>query len=903
MRHETTQARFEANLQGRCPSAVNEQRRGESHMVSRCVLPAMQYGKQYRGIVLVLFLVVLGTTPVFAQQSVVHSYAMPSQPLGTALNQLALSSDKQILVPPDLVRGRTAPALDGRYTLDAALRKLLAGSGLTYEVTGAATIVIKRAPSAVRPQKTKAQKQPVAEKAASPTTLQSVTVTGSRIRGAPPTSPVIDISQQQMIEAGQTDLGEVIRSIPQNFTGGQNPGVGLGSGSISNQNLSGGSSLDLRGLGPDATLTLLNGRRLSYDGFFQAVDISQIPLAAVDRIEIVADGASAIYGSDAVAGVANVILKPDYQGLSATTRLGQATSGGDFQQQYSLVGGTRWAGGGFIATLNSETDTQVSAQQRNYTSYIPAPYTLIPNSNVASALFSGHQTLASWATFKVDALYTRRSSDEIHNELSAIYAGHKTGEEFSVSPTLTFHLPRTWTVSINGTYGHDRNVLDQPIYSITNGSITFESKGCYCNSVQGWELDSQGPLFPLPGGQARAAIGAGYRKNTFKNYSLINASEPPILGQVHSDYVFGELYFPLVSPSLGIPFVNTLSLNIAVRHEKYNIFGSETTPKIGLIYAPTEDFDLKASWGKSFKTPDLLQAFEQRAAYLWSVAQVGGSGYPPNATALMAYGGNKDLTPERATSWTATLEVHPSALPDFEGHVSYFHIDYKDRVAQPITNPFAALIDPAYTEFVNLNPTRGQMADLLDAAGPNFFNYAGAPYDPANVIAIINDLYVNLTSQNIHGLDIYGSYVFNWGTNSLTLSEQASLLDSKQKNSPSTPVFALAGTVYNPPHWRSRLGATWTNGPFTVSAFYNFIGGVTDITSVPNVNGAAMKTIDLTGLWRLSPDVQLSATIRNLTNQRPPYLNPLASFVPNFDSTNYSPIGRFIGVSITKSWK
>src|SRR3546814_1315105 len=78
----------------------------------------------------------------------------------------------------------------------------------------------------------------------------------------------------------------------------QNPGVALGSGSIANQNINSGSALNLRGLGPDATLTLLNGRRLSYSGFVNAVDVSVVPIAALDRIEVIADGASAIYGSD-----------------------------------------------------------------------------------------------------------------------------------------------------------------------------------------------------------------------------------------------------------------------------------------------------------------------------------------------------------------------------------------------------------------------------------------------------------------------------------------------------------------------------------------------------------------------------------------------------------------------------
>src|SRR5690625_3643622 len=94
------------------------------------------------------------------------------------------------------------------------------------------------------------------------TTLESVQVTGTRIRGGTTASPVITIGSEQIQQEGFTDLGQVIRSIPQNFSGGQNPGVlsgNLQGAGVANQNMTGGSSLNLRGLGPDATLTLLNG--------------------------------------------------------------------------------------------------------------------------------------------------------------------------------------------------------------------------------------------------------------------------------------------------------------------------------------------------------------------------------------------------------------------------------------------------------------------------------------------------------------------------------------------------------------------------------------------------------------------------------------------------------------------
>src|SRR3546814_1222958 len=87
----------------------------------------------------------------------------------------------------------------------------------------------------------------------------------------------ITIDAQQIQNEGFTDLGEVIRSIPQNYSGGQNPGVTAGAyaGGYKNMNTSGGSSANLRGIGQDATLTLLNGRRMSYGSNDQAVDIDR----------------------------------------------------------------------------------------------------------------------------------------------------------------------------------------------------------------------------------------------------------------------------------------------------------------------------------------------------------------------------------------------------------------------------------------------------------------------------------------------------------------------------------------------------------------------------------------------------------------------------------------------------
>src|SRR3546814_9922404 len=105
-------------------------------------------------------------------------------------------------------------------------------------------------------------------------------------------APVIECTSEDIRNAGQTDLGEVARSLPKNFGGGHNPGIGSGQGAPKeNANVNGASSFNLRGIGPNATLTLLNGNRFAYSGISSVIDVSAIPVSAVERIEIVADGA------------------------------------------------------------------------------------------------------------------------------------------------------------------------------------------------------------------------------------------------------------------------------------------------------------------------------------------------------------------------------------------------------------------------------------------------------------------------------------------------------------------------------------------------------------------------------------------------------------------------------------
>src|SRR3984957_3035904 len=150
--------------------------------------------------------------------------------------------------------------------------------------------------------------------------LQEIVVTGSRIAApnAVSTSPIQVISSESIATTGKTDISDLIMQLPQNMNNGL--GQDLGNTTSGLTTAGGIATADLRGLGPNRTLVLIDGPRLGQGSPNAAIqspapDLDQIPAGLVDRIEVVTGGASAAYGSDAIAGVVNFIMKKNFQGV------------------------------------------------------------------------------------------------------------------------------------------------------------------------------------------------------------------------------------------------------------------------------------------------------------------------------------------------------------------------------------------------------------------------------------------------------------------------------------------------------------------------------------------------------------------------------------------------------------
>ncbi len=193
--------------------------------------------------------------------------------------------------------------------------------------------------------------------------LETIVVTGSNIRRVDieTASPVVTIDRAAIQASGKVNLGDLVQALPTIAGNAQNPAVNNGSNktAIGSQ---GNAGVSLRGLGSARTLLLLNGHRIP----FQLQDLNIIPVSAVERIEVLNDGASSVYGSDAIAGVVNIITKTSYQGAEFGADYGISDQDDGKRDSVHLLMGQTTDKGSIIFGLQYDKQEPVFASNRNF---------------------------------------------------------------------------------------------------------------------------------------------------------------------------------------------------------------------------------------------------------------------------------------------------------------------------------------------------------------------------------------------------------------------------------------------------------------------------------------------------------------------------------------------------------
>jgi iron complex outermembrane receptor protein len=313
-------------------------------------------------------------------QSPTHNIDIEAQPLPGALQEFSEQTNLQLAYVATLANGKDSPGTQGETRPKAALSDILEGTELEYQYVNAKTVAIgsrraeatgDSAPGGSQPapepillaqsQETE-QDEPGGDSDASSddadassddaevsdADVEEIIVTGTRLSRTPSqiAANLITMDEGVLRATGEFSLDKALRTLPQNQLAASSTAsyARLGGQHFNGAtNLSGASAVNLRGLGDGATLVLVDGKRIGSSGLAGGVtDISGIPTASIERVEVMLDGASAIYGSDAVGGVVNIITRKDYEGAELEVMHSVPGRGGFDESALTLSGSWLW---------------------------------------------------------------------------------------------------------------------------------------------------------------------------------------------------------------------------------------------------------------------------------------------------------------------------------------------------------------------------------------------------------------------------------------------------------------------------------------------------------------------------------------------------------------------------------
>jgi iron complex outermembrane receptor protein len=926
----------------------------------------------------------------------------------------------QLLYTPDLVAGRRSPGLIGALTARDALGRLLSGSGLSAQESRPGVIILRVAGVAQVDPDPQAAEAPVS-------TLTELVVTGTHIRGADAgASPILQIDRGEIDRQGYATVADALAALPQNFSGVASSDVASAGFDTTSQNFSRATTVNLRALGPDATLVLVNGRRMAgTGGKGDLADVSAIPAAVVDRVDVLLDGASALYGSDAVAGVVNILLKRDFEGAETRARYGAARGGAD-ERLFAQTFGQVWSSGHALLSYEYYARDALAFSARDYTASadlrpfggtdhratnaspgnvlifnpatnsstptyaIPAGATvfplkpgdfrsgavnlqtarqgmdLLPNQERNSAYASVTQALGNRIEVTADLRYSRRASNSnsvppaaivnitdanpyfaspngaraqqiaysFYDDLGPTHA-FSVGRSLGTSLGATLKLWGDWRADLYGAYADEKtnagttgnlNSLflnealgtsaDNPATAFSTATNGFfnpygsgransravldfigsgYSRQRFESQVTSFNLEADGKVWALPGGDLRLALGAHARREVFDQYqeSQLSSVKPAVSRPARQsrtvNAVFAELRAPLVGPDNAVPGVRRLELSLAGRLESYSDAGSTTDPKVGLTWEPVEGLRLRTTYGTSFRAPGLTEINLPQTISAFTITNAGA-----RLLALDVDGGNRDLKPETATSWTAGVDWSPTTLPGLKLSATWFDTDFANQIDRPVFRFLASgVTNPVIAPFVQFVSPASAADQAKIQALLNDPTYTSPGLFPASAFGVLLDTrYVNTGRLHVRGVDAQASYGFDRGRDHFDLSFNGTyLLRYEQQLTPTAPTGDFANIAGQPIALRTRAALSWRREDLGATLGVNYAGAY---KSSLGRRIDDWTTADLQVSWSPSrgplKDLAVSVSVQNLLDADPPFYD--APQGVGYDAANADPVGR-----------
>ncbi|KIO37504.1 TonB-dependent receptor [Shewanella sp. cp20] len=852
--------------------------------------------------------------------------------------------------------------------------------------------------------------------AADEDSVERIQVTGSRIKRTDmeTATPVTVMSAEDMAKQGFTNIQDALESLTSTTS------------AMTTQSVHGftpaASSISLRGAGANRTLTLINGKRLNQypkpsGGTDNFVDTANLPMEAVQRIEVLQSGGSAIYGADAVGGVINIILKKDFEGVALKYRHGDTTNGGGGSDRIALSLGASSDRGNVSTFIEFTDNEQLKATDREnfglhtdkvpyseysqYSSYgariaggkgaraltpeectaggffwdaarsicgfdrsewrdlQPANSRFISSTNFNYEL-SDNISLVGRLDFaeaksttniepmaindydvKVDGSNVTVSAGDLSktftNKATALGGdfanaedgdyyyvrrlhefGNRAGETKTRNYFFTAGLEGTladeysWDASVN--YGRTNVDVFRSGYATVGGMFDYITAGENGNSLlknmsaedvesvayspferaqstqKNVQANISGMAFEMPAGDAQFAFGAEYTEQDYETNTDSESKKGAILTTGGSSGA-GERSYWATYAEISLPVLEELTVDAAVRYDRYDDFGGNLSPQLTIEYRPLDELLVRGSISSVFRAPDMHRVYGDATKGFATVIDfkqcqaLGGTPSEPNADPRIneicnelhidsTTGANKDL--EAETGYTANI----GAVWGGDSLNASFDL-WEWKLDDMVSDISASKAAREYEQYENML-TR-------DAEG---------------TITHVNAVAQNLAFQKVRGLDITAGYTWdmdNMGDLKLNFNGTYILL-SEYQLSPTDPV---EDDIDNGglPQYRANLVLGWYIDDFeaTLGAYhtarmhgmqyksFKASGGEDFDESAHEV--ASQTKWNLTAGYNFTDAIKVKAGVVNLFDAGPNF-DPTATSWPHYQRSVYNARGR-----------
>lgn len=742
-------------------------------------------------------------------------------------------------------------------------------------------------------------------------TLDTVSVTGSRVQGrtAEETAAPVDIiGQEELANTGAMEVGQALQLLEPSFN-------------FSRTTVSDGTDIlrpaTLRGLGPDQVLVLVNGKRRHQQALVNVqetvgrgsagTDINAIPISAIERIEVLRDGAAAQYGSDAIAGVINIILKTQTAHTDVSLMGGQTYKGDGQVLHGSVNTGFKLGDGGFL-NLSAEYRDRGETNRAGPDSLRVNPPRVTQRIGDAEASdaylwLNGELPLGGGQLYWFGGLSRREGSSfgffrsaGDDRTVPALYPNGflpnivTTVDDASLAVGYRAALGDSWDMDLSVNHGrndfkfHERNTVNvswwyepKPGGGIHAESPTEADTGAMKFRQTTLNFDLRGS-FGSGERPVYLSTGLEWRQDGFAmeagdpvSYTYGRTNNPAVIihGQNGADAAPGTQGFPGFRPDNVVDkqrtswaayvdaeknLTDSLLLTGAVRYEDYSDFGNTTNGKLSLRWDASDAFALRGTLSTGFRAPGL-----QQANYSYVQTTISGGVLTDvlvarNDSAVAHALGVPELTEETSINKSIGFVLKP--IPEFSLSVDAYRIDIDDRIA--------------YSSTFNAEPAAGCTPTLSNCP----IRRALAPFNAASAQVFINAIDTSTTGVDITA---HASRSFDSGAK-FDFTALFNFNRTKVQDVHSGSPILSDATLFSPgqvlrvergqPRQHHVLQGIWSKGALDITLRGNYFGEVEAGEYAP-YKGDAKWLTDLAVGYRFSEKLKLTVGGNNIFDVYP----------------------------------